>query len=249
MSEEWFDDALLQAYMEGFYGFGNYAGAYWFVGMEEGGGADAAYVTRKISDWRDSGRQELQGYSTEHAGDRWFGPHARLQPTWSRLIRILLSAEGVPQDREDVRTYQRTKLGRSAGNDCLLELLPLPSPSTGGWLYGRHSRLPSLATREIYKQAWSPLRATHIQQRIAQYKPKVVVFYSISPHYLYWWKHIAGVPLTATTLDGCRMGSNGATVFAIVKHPVARGSSNAYWATVGQLIAAARGTAGAHGEE
>jgi hypothetical protein len=242
VGDEWFDDGLLQEYMEGFYGFGNYAGAYWFVGMEEGGGSDAGYVTRKITDWRDSGRQELQGYSSEHSWDRWFGPHARLQPTWSRLIRILLSAEGQPVDREDVRRYQRTQLGRSAGNDCLLELLPLPSPSTGDWLYGRHSRLPALVSRAVYIQAWSQQRATHIQQRIAEYKPKAVVFYSRSAHYLYWWKHIARVPFVATALDGCQLGSNGATVFAIVKHPVARGPSNAYWATAGQLIAAARET-------
>ncbi len=32
------DDALLEAYMDGFYGYGNLAGPYWFIGMEEGGG-------------------------------------------------------------------------------------------------------------------------------------------------------------------------------------------------------------------
>jgi hypothetical protein len=240
MGDEWFDDELLQAYMERFYGFGNYAGKYWFVGMEEGGEADAAYVTRKITDWRDSGRQELQGFSSEYSWDRWFGPNARLQPTWSRLIRILLSAEGKPAKREDVRTYQRTQLGRRGGETCLLELLPLPSPSTGGWLYGRHSHLASLATREVYTQAWSPRRAAHIRQRIAEHQPRVVVFYSVGAHYQYWWNDIAGVPLAATALDGCRIGRNGATVFAIVKHSAARGLSNAYWATAGHLIAAAR---------
>ena len=240
MRDEWLDDRLLQAYMEGFYGFGNYAGAYWFVGMEEGGGADAAYVTAKINAWRDHGRHELEGYGDEYNWEGWFGPHAKLQPTWSRLIRILLSAEGRSTDREAVRTYQRLKLGRREGCNCLLELLPLPSPSTGNWLYGRHSRLPSLASREVYIQAWSHFRARHIQQRIAEYQPPVVVFYSVSPHYLYWWKYIAGVPFAATSLDGCQIGSNGSTVFAIVKHPAAHGVSSAYWATAGQLIAAAR---------
>ena len=240
MSDEWLDYGLLQAYMEGFYGFGDYAGDYWFVGMEEGGGADAGYVTRKITDWHDHGREELQEFGAEGGWIMWTGTHAKLQTTWSRLIRILLSAEGRPTGREDVRTYQRTKLGRRSGETCLLELLPLPSPSTGGWLYSRYSRLPSLASREVYTQAWSPRRAAHIGRRIAEHQPRVVVFYSVGAHYQYWWNQIAGVPLVATALDGCRIGRNGATVFAIVKHPAARGLSNAYWATAGHLIAAAR---------
>ncbi len=242
MAHEWLDDTLLQAYMEGFYGFGNYAGPYWFVGMEEGGGADAGYVTNKITAWQDHGRHELEGFGEEYTWDRWFGPQARLQSTWSRLIRLLLGAENRPADREAVRTYQRLNLGRRGGETCLLELLPLPSPSTGQWLYGQHSRLPALANRESYIQGWSPQRAAHIRQRIAEYGPRAVVFYSSSPHYVYWWKQIAGVPFIPTTLDGCQIARNGATVFAIVKHPVAHGLSNAYWATAGQLIAAARET-------
>lgn len=242
MADELLDDALLQAYMEGFYGFGNYAGRYWFVGMEEGGGADVGYVTNKITAWRDHGRQELEGFGEEYTWERWFGPHARLESTWSRLIRILLSAEGKSADREEVRRYQQKELGRRGGNDCLLELLPLPSPSTGGWLYGAHSRLPALASREMYRQVWGNYRAAHIRQRIAQHQPQTVVFYSVNPQYQAWWKQIAGVSFTPTSLDGCQIARNGPTVFAIVKHPVARGPSNAYWATAGQLIAAGRET-------
>ncbi len=33
-----FNDQLLQNFMQRFYGYGTYAGDYWFVGMEEGGG-------------------------------------------------------------------------------------------------------------------------------------------------------------------------------------------------------------------
>jgi hypothetical protein len=36
--EKLFDDQLLERFMCTFYGYGNYRGAYWFVGMEEGGG-------------------------------------------------------------------------------------------------------------------------------------------------------------------------------------------------------------------
>ncbi|BAY34333.1 hypothetical protein NIES2107_62380 [Nostoc carneum NIES-2107] len=33
-----FDDELLEKIIETFYGYGNYQGNYWFIGMEEAGG-------------------------------------------------------------------------------------------------------------------------------------------------------------------------------------------------------------------
>ena len=36
--EKYFDDSLLETFAETFYGYGNYNGPYWFIGMEEGGG-------------------------------------------------------------------------------------------------------------------------------------------------------------------------------------------------------------------
>ena len=35
---EQFDDLLLDEFAHNFYGYGNYGGQFWFIGMEEGGG-------------------------------------------------------------------------------------------------------------------------------------------------------------------------------------------------------------------
>jgi hypothetical protein len=40
------NDQLLEAFMRGFYGFGNYQAQYWFVGMEEGGGNTLDAISR-----------------------------------------------------------------------------------------------------------------------------------------------------------------------------------------------------------
>ena len=39
-----FDDQVLDEFAHQFYGYGNYDGRYWFIGMEEGGGNSFAEV-------------------------------------------------------------------------------------------------------------------------------------------------------------------------------------------------------------
>ena len=76
-----------------------------------------------------------------------FTGRAPLQPTWNGLMRILLSAKGEPATRAPFRPYQTERVGRYGGESCLVELFPLPSPSTSEWLYGEHSTLPELRNR------------------------------------------------------------------------------------------------------
>src|SRR5258708_27596908 len=100
--------------MEGFFGYGQYPARYWFIGMEEGGGSSVAYIAAKLVGWRDRGAQEVEelgGADPILGAPQWFGPYPRLQPTWNGLIRILLSAEGQEVTTEQVREYQRTRLG------------------------------------------------------------------------------------------------------------------------------------------
>lgn len=54
------DEQLLQEYMNGFYGYGDYAGRYWLVGMEEGGGDDVGEVAAKLAAWQQGGKKELE---------------------------------------------------------------------------------------------------------------------------------------------------------------------------------------------
>jgi hypothetical protein len=238
-----FDDALLQSYTDTFYGYGNYQGRYWFVGMEEGGGSSPEAITKRLSAWEIRGRKELEDlveYAREVGGSRYFGERPKSQATWNKLIRILLSIEGEIPSLAEVKTYQATRWGRSDSSNCLLELLPLPSPSMGKWLYSHQSLLRQLRTREAYGNHYAEQRSLHIKSRVEEYKPALVVFYSFHGWYQQWWKLIAGVEFTKVTLGGEKayLGSNGHTVFAIVKHPVARGISKDYFHSLGRLIAA-----------
>jgi len=81
--------------------------------------------------------------------------------------------------RELVRDYQRNRLGRSNGDERLMELLPLPSPSSEQWRYAAHSRLPWLANRKVYTDYQAPRREKRILQEIKKYRPKLVVFYGL----------------------------------------------------------------------
>ncbi|MCT7981974.1 hypothetical protein NG796_01560 [Laspinema sp. A4] len=235
-----FDDELLQNFMQRFYGYGTYAGDYWFVGMEEGGGNSFKEICQRLQNWNGRGRVELEdiaAYHTQIGAERYFGPQPKLQPTWNRLIRIELSAKGLDTHRENVRQYQQKNLGRHTSTNCLVELLPLPSPSINHWLYAQHSQLSKLVNRKTYEDYYAPRRAEHLRQRIAEYQPKAVVFYSVDRVYMDWWRFIAGVDfIKAAECDRLYIGKTAHTVFAIALHPVAKGVRNEYFHQVGKII-------------
>lgn len=93
---ELLDDELLQAYADTNYGYGNYQGSYWFVGMERGGGGSFKDIAKRLKVWKQLGQNELDDLCQYHVdlGVHWlFGECAKFQPTWNKLIRIVLSAE------------------------------------------------------------------------------------------------------------------------------------------------------------
>jgi len=237
------DEELLQEYMDKFYGYGTYKGRYWFVGMEEGGGKTLEATQSRITRWRDRGSQELEdlpSFASTNGPGRFFRQNPVAQSTWKQLIRTLLSAEGKPTELVDIKTYQRDHLGRHNNQTCLSELLPLPSQSTGKWIYGNLAALPQLITRATYSEHYAPIRARHIKERIAVCQPPFVVFYGWG--YRRWWQEIAGVAFTPSdTASGLfHYGKKHHTTFAIVKHPASRGVSNDYFASVGSSLASSR---------
>jgi hypothetical protein len=237
MMTELLDDRLLTEFFQTFYGYGNYSGQFWFIGMEEGGGNSFSEINTRLTAWANRGKNELEDLAEYHndIGVRdWFNNKPKLQPTWNKLIRILLSSSGELPTTEQVREYQKTLLGRLIGDTCLLELLPLPSPSIGKWLYAQYSQLPYLKDREIYKQECIASRITHLQDRINQYQPKVVIFYSLS--YQDYWKKIAGVDFHQNS-DKIHTDRSESTLFVMTKHPAAQGVTSDYFHQVGQLIA------------
>lgn len=60
-----FDDQLLDAFAHTFYGYGNYNGGYWFIGIEERGNSFQD-VENRLSVWNSRGRPELEDVALFH---------------------------------------------------------------------------------------------------------------------------------------------------------------------------------------
>lgn len=237
------DSSILRDYISTFNGYGDYRAKYWFVGMEEGGGGTLDEITKRFASWESHGRGELSDLVSHHTDSdlsHLAGKSAKLQTTWSQLIRIVLASEGRPTDNESVRAYQQSRLGRIGGETCLLELMPLPSPNAGAWLYGQHSSLPELRSRSEYMESYADMRTRRLRRRVEEHKPPVVVFYSFT--YIERWRQIAGVELKMVPIGGVKTYSGGSehTSFVVVPQPAHRmkGKGKDYYLQVGKAIGA-----------
>lgn len=56
---ETLNDDDLRQFIKTFYGYGNLASRFWFIGMEEGGGNSFAEVQARLSVWMQLGKPEL----------------------------------------------------------------------------------------------------------------------------------------------------------------------------------------------
>jgi hypothetical protein len=180
-----------------------------------------------------------------HGVDQWFvGEHPKLQSTWTGLIRLQFGIKGKDpafmsefDQRELIRDYQRNRLGRSTGDQRLMELLPLPSPSAGQWLYAAHSRLPWLTNRKVYTDYQAPRREKRILREIKRYRPKLVVFYGLG--FRDSWSRIAQEKFRPTGIGDSFVAHRDGTLFALVPHPVAHGLTRDYFFKVGKMLASA----------
>ncbi|MCM1564345.1 MAG: hypothetical protein NC238_00050 [Dehalobacter sp.] len=231
------NETLLQHFISTFYGSGNYSGDYWFIGMEEGGGNDLDQVTKRLNAWVELGETELVDIYQFHGiigFPQCFKDPVKLQRTWMQQARIVLASKGLPSATPDVRVYQRDLIGRKTGETCLVELLPLPSPSLNHWGYNLWSSLPFLKDRKTYRDYCVPWRAEHIRTRIEEYKPKVVVF--MGQGYSDYWHTIAGQKSSFTDKGGFLAANSEDTKYIITKHPAAFGITNAYFETIGNFF-------------
>lgn len=236
-------DDEIERFIESFFGYGTWDAPYWFVGKEEGGGNDWADVSARVRTWHERGERELEDVAEYHRalglGTKYFKERPPLQPTWSRLLRVLFSATGRDANREALRRYQSAHLGRPDGETLLTELLPLPSPSASRWLYGAYSSLDYLADRDRYRAAVAPRRAAALRARIARHRPHSVIFYGSDALYRDWWREIAGIDLEPLEVDGRRLflGGNNHTRFLIIDHPTAFGITSAFLSAAGRQLA------------
>ncbi len=235
------NDQTLRDFTRQFYGYGDYAAPFWFIGMEEGGGSSETEIAARLRAWDERGRRELEdlaGYHEAiHITKHWKEVPV-LQPTWSRLIRIVLSYRGGDPSPEQVLEYLRLRLGRLESGTCLMELLPLPSPGTNRWLYRDISSIAELQDRDTYARSFSAWRAEHIRSRLDEHKPAFVIFYGLG--YRLHWEAIAQAPFERSDDQGFRYARRDGTVSIAAAHPAAPGTTNDYFHAIGRWMGSVR---------
>lgn len=153
---------------------------------------------------------------------------SKIQPTWTKLIQLLLTLEGKGSSKEERREYQRHKLARIDSNHCLLELMPMASKSTSLWLWQSifHDYY-GYADRKSYFSAVAPQRRQKLKSLIEEYAPKFVVFYSSQASYIAEWNLISDVTAwnwqTVSSYFKYGWAHQGNILYVITPHPTSHG--------------------------
>lgn len=237
---------LLTAFMSTFYGYGNPEAKLWFVGMEEGTGPSwEQHIEPRFYAWQIRGGQEFEDLRAYHEAidvHELFTDTPKIQSTWRRLIQTVLSSQGEDAtNTQRIAAYQANELGTHAGDTCLLELMPLPSPSIREWYYAHlAAELPFLASRRTYTPHVRPCRIEGLRGLIAEHKPRHVVFYgrTFKQH---WAAITAPHALYALAGQSHILRATGAhTTYWALPHPNARGVSGNPYIRLGELMSKVR---------
>ena len=235
------DSKELSSYIESFFGYGNLYAPVWFVGMEEGGGGSADEIGRRLDAWRDRGRPVLDDLAEFHNAfgeGRLFHEGAPIQRTWKELIRVALMIDGHTVDNASIRSYQINGFGQAHGPVALLELLPLPKPSTSSWPYAHWTcpqALPHLQKQRLYKKHVMQDRIDAIRRLANRHQPRAIVFYGKS--YLRHWESIASHQFERSSYP--MTIRSGTTTYMLLPHPTARGGSQTpHYTRTGSILQA-----------
>ena len=205
-----------------FYGYGRWAAPYWFIGPEQGQARNENNdLGPRLKAWRDLGAPELcdcKQYCDAFNLHRWH-EKGDLQPTWVRLILLLMTFLNKPADRESLRRYQRSQWGSTndpRGETCVIEL--------SGWPANNQT---TPRDRETFRQQ----RIEVIRERMSEnHLLQLVVMYGKSE--MKSWEKIAGRSFRPDNIL-----KSGGTTFAAAAHPVSfEGVSYAYWKELGQRL-------------
>lgn len=234
------NDKNLKLFMETFLGYGNLDAPFWFIGMEEGGGNSFIEINNRINYWISGGKKELEDVAHYHEKlgmGCFFNSKPKNQSTWNKLIRIMLAYNGEETSLQNVKLFQSSRFGRENSNNCLIELFPLPSPSTGKWLYSELSKILWLQTRKEYKQHLLNSRVGNIKNKIAAHRPKLIVCYGNNSEYRDYWSMIADDKFEQIEIDGktAYISECNGTFLIVVNHPVSTGITNDYFHQVGKF--------------
>lgn len=218
----------------GFLGYGNPRAPVVFVGMEEGLTETPDYPL--LAQLKDRAKLEplvdLRD-SRVHPDKYLRGSRPPIQRTWGVLIRVMLALEkNLAPSNDQIRFYQRDKLGDVRGDSALLELLPLPSRSMLNWApYDEY--FPEFRTRDAYRAIMTKRRISALEAHLV-YGPKLVVAYGSG----YWPEYRAIFPSikTWTTSGAFKHGRSGKNTVILMPHPVAR-TMNGQLTVLSTLIA------------
>jgi len=194
---------------EHFYGYGRWDAPYRFIGPEPGRTRTDDNLELRYLSWKSLEFRSLVDCAAHHRGiplTKWHQPHPPTQPTWRRLIRLLLSRKGEPTDIETICAYQKENWGRSTGETCVIKLSGLASPN----LKTRRDRAKFLAGR-----------IERICEEARVRSPEFIIICGAGQRDS--WERTAGAQFDSNGI--CREGK---TVAAIACDPVARGLNNEY---------------------
>ncbi len=154
-------DKLIDNYLNNFYGYGEWDSDYWLIGMEEA---------------CDFGREKIEKYmnnsfSREELVDNCCFQYefykkffeSELQPTWKRIIQVLLFIEKgtFETDDEKLKLFQFNKFGRKgisrtgqAESNAIIEFLPLPVKKNDSVSFiETYGKITNYETKKEYQQA------------------------------------------------------------------------------------------------
>lgn len=219
---------LVQERIKNFWGYGSLESPTWFVGMEEGfdSSTKPPELVARFKATHGHTTVDMRNGMEEVADHiRWFQHGAPIQPTWKYPIALYLYLKNraVPT-KEDIGDYQATKLGDALLREtAAIELMPLPSNKANGatWMYGDID-LPCLQTRNAYLKAYKPARVQKLKELIAQYRPKIVIFYSLT--YLPDWTEIIGV-IPQEVTKGMYVAYTAGTTYCVIPQGASFGMS------------------------
>ena len=228
---------LTKERIKNFWGYGNFKGNIWFVGMEEG--CDGS-INKLIKRFEATSQGEIFDIYDDMRCDAdhmcWFEKGAKTQATYRKLIYILLYLKTNKEPTiEEIREYQIKHFGRKKTDHAVLELMPLPckSISKKDWIY-ESSGIDGLLSRKEYLKTYRPERAKRLRELIQEHKPKLVIFYSMS--YLDDLKNITKVQFDEVIKKKLYIAKDDSTLYAVVPHSTAHGMFSSDWKQVVEKI-------------
>jgi len=205
-----------------FFGFGDWAAPYWFIGLKPGKAPGEDANTSKIAGAWANGLKKAElvdclEYHRAIGVEFWHKGRARLQPTWRPLILFLMTVLGRESEIGALRTYQQTRWGQMRhAETCVVDLSGIGAKS-----------FDADADREEYlkQRIWAIRR----KMMLGGHPPKVVLMHGLAAQS--HWEEIAGVPLKPDTV--VRVGP---TLFVMTPSPVVPGRKNADWERLGLQV-------------